>query len=84
MVSDDPEKLPVRHNMTSNAAILQGGIRGMPSDRDMRIIGTKEAKYLFGSGATIIDGVTVRPLRFSLELFINLALQFFINDPSQL
>jgi hypothetical protein len=64
VVSDDPEKPPVRYNMTSNGGKIEGGIPGEPTDWDMRITATKEAKYLFGSGASIIDGVTVRHLRF--------------------
>jgi hypothetical protein len=66
--------------MTSNAGKIQGGIPGeklrLPSDRDMRIIGTKEAKYLFGTSANIIDGVTVRSYGFSCELFFTLPYSF--------
>jgi hypothetical protein len=32
----------------------------LPGDEDIRIIGTVEAKQLFGTGASVIDGVTVR------------------------
>jgi hypothetical protein len=63
LVSDQPEKLPDRKNITSNAGKIQGGLVGeqmrLPNDKHMRIIGTKEAKQLFGTGASIIDGVTV-------------------------
>ena len=75
VVTDEPDKFPVRENMTSNAGKIQGGIPGeklrLPSDRDMRIIGRREAKYLFGTGASIIDGVTVCLSRISFESIWN-------------
>ena len=38
----------------------------LPGDEDIRIIGTAEAKERFGTGASIIDGVTVGVFKLSL------------------
>jgi hypothetical protein len=32
----------------------------IPTDKELRVISTADAKTLFGSGADVLDGVTVR------------------------
>jgi hypothetical protein len=66
LVSDEPETFPNRKFMTS-AGINIGNSPDMvlarqPTDKDMRIISTAEAKKLFGTSANRVQGVTVRIL----------------------
>ena len=63
MVTDEPEKTPDVKFMYSKAIPIEPGLLAeasrLPSDKEIRVISTKEAKYLFGTGAQIMDGVTV-------------------------
>ncbi|KAJ7600474.1 hypothetical protein C8J56DRAFT_813276 [Mycena floridula] len=62
VVTNEPEKAPNTTLMFSNGIFILPGpeaiIERFPTEKDIRIIGTKEAKTLFGSGAVIVDGVT--------------------------
>ena len=64
VVTDDPASVPDRNFMISNALrILNGPIEAakrIPTDKELRVISTADAKTLFGSGADVLDGVTVR------------------------
>ncbi|KAJ7246408.1 hypothetical protein C8J57DRAFT_1360417 [Mycena rebaudengoi] len=64
VVSDEPHKIPDRAAMYHKGVDIEVGeeaeLARLPDDRDIRIISTAEARALFGTGAQIIDGVTVR------------------------
>lgn len=49
--------------MTSTSARIETGLVAessrLPTDNEMRFIGTSEAKLLFGRGPSVIPGVTV-------------------------
>lgn len=66
LVSDEPETFPDRKFMTSTGINIENGplktAARLPTDKDMRIISTAEAKKLFGTGANRVQGVTVRIL----------------------
>ncbi|KAI9462639.1 hypothetical protein F5148DRAFT_1213251 [Russula earlei] len=62
LVTDEPESFPDRKFLTSSGAIIdntpQMVAARLPTDKDMRIISTTEARILFGTGANRIPGVT--------------------------
>ncbi|KAJ7465287.1 hypothetical protein FB451DRAFT_433685 [Mycena latifolia] len=62
VVSDDPDAVPETANMYSKGMEIFPGKAAedsrLPGDEDIRIISTAEAKQLFGTGASLIDGVT--------------------------
>jgi len=62
VVSDDPASVPDIENMYSKGFEIFPGKEAedsrLPGDEDIRIISTAEAKKLFGTGASVIDGVT--------------------------
>jgi hypothetical protein len=64
IVSDKPENIPARNMITSTGVPVENGpieeAKRIPTDNDLRTISPREAKKLFGNGAEIIDGVTVR------------------------
>ena len=66
LVSDEPETFPDRKFMTSSGINIDNSpemvLARLPTDKDMRIISTAEAKKLFGTGANRVQGVTVRIL----------------------
>ena len=63
-MSDEPESIPERRYMISSAVFIgntpEEVAARLPSDKNMRIIGTVEARQLFGAEAERMDGVTVR------------------------
>lgn len=65
MVSDTPDKVPPISKMFSKGIFIKEGKeeedKRLPDEKDIRVISTKEARALFGTGAQIIDGVTVSP-----------------------
>jgi hypothetical protein len=67
IVTDQPDLVPDRKYMTSTGVPIENGADGMverqPTDKEMRIVSTHQAKELFGPGASIIDGVTVSSAR---------------------
>lgn len=62
LVSDEPETFPDRRFMTSPGINIENDpdkvAARQPTDKDMRIISTAEAKKLFGTGANRVQGVT--------------------------
>ena len=72
LVSDEPETFPNRTFMSSAGIYIKNGpemVAGrQPTDKDMRIVSTAEAKKLFGARAHRVQGVTVRILaNFSMR-----------------
>ncbi|KAJ6584674.1 hypothetical protein B0H19DRAFT_1206422 [Mycena capillaripes] len=71
VVSDDPASVPDVENMYSKGLEIfpeeEAENSRLPGDEDIRIISTAEAKQLFGTGASVIDGVSY---------FVNDHLQF--------
>jgi hypothetical protein len=69
IVSDHRSSIPDVRFIYSKALFILEGKEAeqsrLPTQEDIRVISTKEAKKLFGTGAQIIDGVTVR----SVSLF---------------
>jgi hypothetical protein len=70
LVSDEPHKIPDKRMMTSAGLPIENGQAAeesrLPTDGDMRVISTREAKKLFGTGANIIDGVSVSSLSWQV------------------
>ena len=64
IVSDRPSLVPDIRFIYSKALFIKEGRAAeqsrLPTEKEIRVISTKEAKKLFGIGAQIIDGVTVR------------------------
>ncbi|KAI0819451.1 hypothetical protein BC628DRAFT_1332737 [Trametes gibbosa] len=62
IVSDSPDDIPERKYMISTAAFIENGpeaeARRVPTDKEMRIISSDEARRLFGSEAERLDGVS--------------------------
>lgn len=92
IVSDQPDNVPDTSKMYSKGLFIENGAEAeaarLPTDEDMQIISSAQAKRLFGTGAQRIDGVSVcRSLliirhdifRTEIHLF-----QLFANDPPQL
>jgi hypothetical protein len=44
----------------------------LPTAEDIQIISSKQAKTLFGTGAQIIDGVTVSSRLFTVSFLLNI------------
>lgn len=63
IVTDDPASLPDRKFMISTALRIANGpveaAKRIPTDKELRVVSTTDAKTLFGSGADVLDGVTV-------------------------
>lgn len=64
VVTDDPASVPDRGFVISTALRIANGpveeAKRMPTDKELQVISTADAKTLFGSGAVVLDGVTVR------------------------
>ncbi|KAF8349216.1 hypothetical protein F5887DRAFT_1233451 [Amanita rubescens] len=62
IVSDQPSEVPDLRFVYSKGLFIKNGAENeaarLPTDEDIKVISTKEAKKLFGTGAQIIDGVT--------------------------
>lgn len=73
LVTNEPANFPDRKFMTSKGHDIENGpekyAARLPTDSEMRIISPEEAKKLFGTSATRVQGVTVR--RFALSLATN-------------
>jgi hypothetical protein len=69
IVTDDPASVPDRKFIISTALRIANGpvetAKRIPTDKELRIISTADAKTLFGSGADVLDGVTVSLVSFS-------------------
>jgi len=92
IVSDRPSFVPDVRFIYSKALFIKEGQAAeqsrLPTQDEIRVISTKEAKRLFGTGAQTIDGVTVRFLSMlpssQLPLISYPTFQFLVNDPPQL
>ena len=64
VVTDDRDSMPDVSSILSKGIRIEPGrdaeLARLPTDEHIRIISTGDARRLFGTGATIIDGVTVR------------------------
>ncbi|KAL4079337.1 hypothetical protein J3A83DRAFT_4208905 [Scleroderma citrinum] len=62
VVTDELETIPPRERMISTAINVRNGKEAvaarLPSDQEMRIISTEEARKIFGTAVGVIDGVT--------------------------
>jgi hypothetical protein len=81
VVSDDETSLPHIQFILSRGVPIKEGqeaeLGRLPTDEDIRVISTEEARRLFGSGASIIDGVTVCRLCFLVTFLLdNILLAF--------
>lgn len=61
IVSDEPSNVPDVQFIYSKALYIENGAAAeesrLPTDKEIRVISTLEARRLFGTGAQIIDGV---------------------------
>jgi hypothetical protein len=76
IVSDEPSEVPELRFMYSKGHLIKNGKENvtarLPTDEDIRVVSKKEARKLFGTGAQIIDGVTVScPFYFCLKTFVH-------------
>jgi hypothetical protein len=87
LVNDEPETFPDLKFITSPGINIdttpENAIARLPTDKDMRIISTSEARKLFGTGATRVQGVTVRSFTALLMLYIFLTLPLVVRQRSQ-
>lgn len=64
VVTDAPELIPGRDTITSTGLEIENGAEAvaarLPTNRELRVISTGEARKLFGAGADLLDGTTVR------------------------
>ncbi|OSX63259.1 hypothetical protein POSPLADRAFT_1073979 [Postia placenta MAD-698-R-SB12] len=62
IVTDTPETIPDRSRITSTAVFINNGpiaeAERIPTDKEMRIVSTNQARLLFGPSAERLDGVT--------------------------
>ncbi|CAL1709260.1 unnamed protein product [Somion occarium] len=96
VVTDSPHTIPDRALMTSTSIAIKNGkaeeLKRRPTDREMRIINTDEARKLFGTQAERLDGVSFLandPKEFithyyhwSAELFFGMWRTYSSLDPS--
>jgi len=63
IVTNSPTKVPNVTTIYSKGFFIENGeeevASRLPTDEDIRVISPTEAKTLFGTGAHILDGVTV-------------------------
>jgi hypothetical protein len=63
IVSDDPQSIPERKFIYSTGLRIESGEeeirKRLPTNKDMSIVSTEEAKKLFDTGADVVDSVTV-------------------------
>ena len=74
IVTDDPTDIPPLKLIISSGIFLTSGptdeLKRLPTDKDMRVIDTAEAKKLFGDRAQRLDGVTVRQVHVVLYVHV--------------
>ncbi|KAF8630885.1 hypothetical protein AX17_005243 [Amanita inopinata Kibby_2008] len=62
IVSDDANQIPDLQFVYSKAHFIKNGAENetarLPTDDDIRVVSTNDAKGMFGTGAQILDGVT--------------------------
>ena len=76
VVTDDPASVPDRNFIISTALRIANGpieaAKRIPTDKELRVISTADAKTLFGSGADVLDGVTVRLVILAQSVILSL------------
>ncbi|KAI0795666.1 hypothetical protein C8Q75DRAFT_863418 [Abortiporus biennis] len=96
IVTDTPSLVPDRALITSSGVMIKNGpvaeAQRIPTDKDMRVIDTDEARKLFGEQAERLDGVTwfvndpkqfiTHYYHWSAELFFGLWRTYSSLDPS--
>ncbi|KZT66543.1 hypothetical protein DAEQUDRAFT_730102 [Daedalea quercina L-15889] len=96
IVSDEPDTIPDRRRITSTSVFIENGpiaeAGRIPTDKDMRVVSTEEAKRLFGTDAARLDGVTwyandpkqfiTHYYHWSAELFFGFWRTYSSLDPS--
>ncbi|KAI0700188.1 hypothetical protein BC835DRAFT_1412209 [Cytidiella melzeri] len=96
IVTDDPTDVPPLNLIISSGIFLTSGptdeLKRLPTDKDMRVIDTTEAKKLFGDRAQRLDGVTwlandpkqfiTHYYHWSAELFFGFWRAYSSLDPS--
>ena len=87
LVNDEPETFPDRKFMTSPGIFIdntpEGALARLPTDKDMRIISTSEARKLFGTSANRVQGVTVRSFTAPFMPYTCLTLPLVARQRSQ-
>lgn len=90
IVTDDPASVPNKKYILSTALRIANGpiesAKRIPTDKELRIISTADAKTLFGSRADVLDGVTVSFAISSQSPIPSLTScgKWYANDPNQL
>lgn len=90
IVTDDPTSVPNKKYILSTALRIANGpiesAKRIPTDKELRVISTADAKTLFGSRADVLDGVTVSPAISSQSPVPSLTNcgKWYANDPNQL
>ncbi|EPS95320.1 hypothetical protein FOMPIDRAFT_1043637 [Fomitopsis schrenkii] len=96
IVTDEPETVPELKRIMSTGIFIENGpvaqANRIPTDKDMRVISTEEAKRLFGVDASRLDGVTwyandpkqfiTHYYHWSAELFFGFWRTYSSLDPS--
>ena len=90
IVTDKPSEFPERRMMIGSGYIVKNSpeevAKREPTDKDMRVISTKEARKLLGTFANRLDGVTVSLCCWVIGNhcvdFLTF-FQFLNNDPPQ-
>ncbi|KAI0825949.1 hypothetical protein BC629DRAFT_1277031 [Irpex lacteus] len=96
IVTDDPTDVPPLKLIISSGIFLTSGptdeLKRLPTDKDMRVIDTSEAKKIFGDRAQRLDGVTwlandpkqfiTHYYHWSAELFFGFWRAYSSLDPS--
>jgi hypothetical protein len=69
IVTDEPSTVPNITDIYSKGLFIENGKEAiasrLPTDEDIKVISTKQAKQLFGTEALTMDGVTVRCISVS-------------------
>jgi hypothetical protein len=88
IVTDEPNTVPDRKTITSTAVKIDNGAVAvasrLPTDRELRVISTDDARELFGASPVLIDGATVNTSMFSHKFQFTYVSQWIVNDPPQL
>lgn len=71
IVSDEASTIPDVQFIYSKAIFIHPGAKAeeerLPTDKEIRVISTQEARRLFGTGAQLIDGMNVSRLALPLS-----------------
>jgi hypothetical protein len=80
-VTSEPTKAPSIASIYSKGLFVENGEEAinsrLPTVEDIRVVTPEEAMTIFGTGANVLDGVTVRVAFTCLEHFMNHQLLVF-------